>query len=67
MEGKEYLKKLNASGFLPGPEKCICGNKNLNIQKLASKKSGFCFRCMVKNCKRYYLLRANSFFLNSLI
>ena len=62
MEGKEYLKKLHASGFLPGPEKCICGNKNLNIQKLASKKSGFCFRCMVKNCKRYYPLRANSFF-----
>lgn len=46
MEAEEYLKKLNASGFLPGPEKCICGNKNLNIQKLSSKKSGFCFRCI---------------------
>ena len=38
------------------------GNKNLNIHKLSSKKSGFCFRCNVKNCKRYYPIRANSFF-----
>ena len=62
MEGIKYIKKLNVFGFLPGPEKCSWGNKNLNIQKLASKKSGFCFRCYIKNCKRYYPLWTNSFF-----
>ena len=63
MEGIKYIKRLNVFGFLPGPEKCSWGNKNLNIQKLASKKSG---RCNVKNCKRYYPFRQIVFFINSL-
>ena len=53
---------MHTSGFVPEPEKCICGNKYLNIQSLSSKKSGFCFRYILKNVNEIILLEQIVFF-----
>ena len=41
----DYIKNLHNIDILHGPNKYICGNKYLKIQKLSSKKYNFCFRC----------------------
>ena len=50
----EYINNLINLGKLPGPNCCTCGNKNLKIQKLSSKKYNFCFRWTKSKCKLYY-------------
>ena len=59
----ELATKLKDIGFLRMPEKCICGNTRLNIQKLNSNKpSGIVYRCTNYKYKHTYNIRKNSFF-----
>ena len=62
---EEYLlaTKLKDLGFLREPDKCICGNTLLNIQKLTTRRpSGIVYRCINYKCKRIYNIRKDSFF-----
>lgn len=59
----EYAKLLYSKGFIPGPDTCICGCKNFEIQAFWNNKThGCCFRCMNNKCRKHHPIVTNSFF-----
>ena len=58
----EYASKLKDLGYLPGPEKCGCGNTKFSLQIDNNyKTSKICYRCTNYKCKKGYNVRTNSF------